>query len=107
MTAIKKAMEEIEGRIRLTPFGGSGAISRNSLEVCRQTLQVELERENGCEHCDFSSGDIGSSINNSGDDFIMVKSDDDVSIVTEDKHFLLLKIKYCPMCGRKLEPKGV
>ena len=69
-----------------------------------QALQEKAEREKGCEYCDFSSGDVGATINTSGDDFVMIADDEEKSITlaTDDKHFRTLKINNCPMCGRKL-----
>lgn len=80
------------------------------LDLAIQALQEKLERENGCECCDFSSGDVGSAMSNVGDDFYIIKSDDGVSMATDGKHFSLLKINFCPMCGRRLshaEPKHI
>ena len=73
-------------------------------ETAIEVLEEKLEREKGCEYCDFSSGEVGATINTSGDDFVMIADDKDKSITlaTDDEHFKLLKINYCPMCGRKL-----
>lgn len=56
-----------------------------------------------CPYCHFEH-DTGENINNRGDNFILIRSTDDntVSLATDDKHFKLLNIKYCPMCGRNL-----
>jgi hypothetical protein len=69
----------------------------------KQILQEKLEREEGCEYCDFSSGDVGATINNVGDDFMLIKSENDISLASDNKEFNLLKINYCPNCGRKLD----
>lgn len=65
-------------------------------------LEEKQERENGCEYCDFSSGDVAATINNVGDNFVMIKSEDGISISTDDAAFRMLHIKFCPMCGREL-----
>lgn len=64
----------------------------------------KLERKKGCEYCDFSSNDVGATINTMGDDFVMITNSEDKSITlaTDDTHFKTLKINFCPMCGRKL-----
>jgi hypothetical protein len=68
-------------------------------------LRARQERENGCEYCDFSSGATGACIGNVGDSFILIQSENGVSIATDDAHFKMLNITFCPMCGRKLEQK--
>lgn len=60
-------------------------------------------RKEGCEYCDFSRFDVGARMNTSGDRFVMIKSEDGVNLASDDKYFRLLKINYCPMCGRKLK----
>lgn len=65
-------------------------------------LQEQAEREKGCEYCDFSSGDVGATINNCGDDLVLIRSEDGVSIATDDNHFKIAKINFCPVCGRDL-----
>jgi len=57
--------------------------------------------KNKCQACDFKH-DCGEVINTSGDNFMLVKSEDGISITTNEKHFYTLKIKHCPICGRKL-----
>ena len=59
-----------------------------------------------CPFCDFSSNDVGETINTNGDDFVMIEDEDGITLATDDKHFRILKINYCPICGRKFEQEG-
>lgn len=77
----------------------------NELKPCPLFGEKTPSRESGCEFCDFSSGGVSGTINNKGDDFLLVQSDDDVCIATDDNHFRLLKIDFCPMCGKRLTTK--
>jgi len=74
----------------------------DAVDLAIEVLQEKVEREKGCEYCDFSSGDTGGIINNVGDSFVMIKSENSISIATDDCLFKMLKLSYCPMCGRKL-----
>ncbi len=101
MNEIEKAIQDL-GFYKAKLFNGIFGDRIYVFDMAIQSLQEKLEREKGCECCNFSSSDVGSSINNVGDDFILIKSDDGVSMATDGKHFSLLKIKFCPMCGRRL-----
>lgn len=85
-------------------FNQKKAIAKveEACEIGAQATREKAEREKHCKHCDFSSGNVGVTINTSGDDFVMIKSKESISLATDDKHFLLLNINYCPICGRKL-----
>ena len=56
-----------------------------------------------CPACNIQH-DCGETINNCGDDFVIIKhnNDDIASIITSEKHMYTLNINYCPLCGRKL-----
>jgi len=87
--------------IRNNTFFG---VPLEELKPYAKKLQEEYDKtqNNGCEYCDFSSGDIGGIINNVGDSFVMIKSENSISLATDDCLFKMLKLSYCPMCGRKL-----
>nr|DAK78459.1 MAG TPA: zinc-ribbon containing domain protein [Caudoviricetes sp.] len=69
--------------------------------VCVKALQEKQEREKGCEYCDFSSGAVGATFDGE-DDFFMIEHADGVNLCSDGKEFTLTKIKFCPMCGRKI-----
>lgn len=65
---------------------------------------------NACKACNFQTTDdfnVGENINNTGDDFVIIRSDENSKVTYDlaadiDNHFYTLEINYCPMCGRKL-----
>ena len=83
-------------------------------DICSQVdkltisaLQEKAEREKGCEYCDFSSGDVGALFDGE-DEFFLVTGDNEYFIATDGKGiFRETKIKFCPMCGRRLEDNNV
>ena len=57
-----------------------------------------------CPYCCIKN-DTGEIINNAGDDFIIMKPDDDeghFSLATGTHEWHILTINYCPVCGRDL-----
>lgn len=60
-----------------------------------------------CPYCDFSESDVSERINTSGDPFVMIKDgEQEFTLCTDDQHFEILSINYCPMCGRNLKQEG-
>lgn len=66
-----------------------------------------------CEFCDFSKSpwnDVGKDVNNAGDSFAMIKAKENgvtkYNLVTGEKHFYMLNVNYCPLCGEKLTERG-
>ncbi len=57
-----------------------------------------------CKYCNIKHG-TGEFINNNGDEFlIMHEQGEKYRIATNNRnHFCMLKIKFCPMCGRRLK----
>jgi hypothetical protein len=97
-------MSEIETAIAEIANSGlyGNQVHQKTLELSLKALQEKQEREKGCEYCDFSSGDVGSTFPGP-DNFQLIRSDDGVSITTDGfGHFRTTKIKICPMCGREL-----
>jgi len=56
-----------------------------------------------CPYCHIKN-DTGEIINNAGDDFTIMKHDDEehFSLVTGTRECHVLTINYCPVCGRDL-----
>lgn len=56
-----------------------------------------------CPYCCIKN-DTGEIINNAGDDFTIMKHDDEehFSLVTGTRECHILTINYCPVCGRDL-----
>ena len=101
---IKKAIEVLEETYpsKKEIITGEYPHAAEAYDTALSAFREQEAREKGCEYCDFSSGNVGAIIKNSGDGFILIQSKDGVSIATDDSHFKMLKIAYCPMCGRKL-----
>lgn len=65
---------------------------------------------NACKACNFQTSDefaISENINNTGDDFVIIRDNENAKITYElaadiDNQFYTLEINYCPICGRKL-----
>lgn len=62
-----------------------------------------VNTETTCPYCCFKN-DVGKIINNAGDDFTIMKHDNEehFSLVTGTHECHILKINYCPVCGRDL-----
>lgn len=101
MTKIEKAIAQMEICKRTSNLHVYGP----AYDMAITALQEKQERERGCAYCDLSSGNVGETIENQGDNFLMIKTPEGVSFVADNKHFSLLRIKFCPMCGRNLEGK--
>ncbi len=57
-----------------------------------------ISQQIGCKFCE-----LGEIINTNGDYFEIFKDDDEnYKLCSADKHFLTLKINYCPICGKEL-----
>lgn len=77
-------------------------------EELRTLLQEKAHREQGCEYCDFSSGSCGA-IFDGEDDFFLVTPDNlhEFYIATDGQGvFRETQVKFCPICGRKLDGGG-
>lgn len=57
---------------------------------------------NACSCCDFTNTNAGKSINTTGDSFVCVKQNNEIYLATDDEEFKMVKINYCPFCGRQL-----
>lgn len=100
---ILQAIDYLEAQKRLFP--NSFNVLSGHFDSAIEALQEKAEREAGCEYCDFSSGDVGATLNNCGDDFVLIRSEDGISIATDDKHFKMVGVKFCPNCGRDLRKR--
>lgn len=64
-------------------------------------------KSNSCPYCDFSESDVSERIITNGDPFVMIKAgEQEFTLCTDDRHFEMLSINYCPMCGRDLRQEG-
>lgn len=106
MKPIKDAIKQLEcmatnlmGEVQ----NGNGLATLNyvALDVAIQALQEKLERENGCEYC---MGDTKELID--GETTLFITRDDEAFYADWNGQGDL-EFKFCPMCGRKLKPKGV
>ena len=61
----------------------------------------EINEQEGCKYCSFKNTDT-NTINTSGDNFVLIKNENEITLATDDKYFRTLKISYCPICGKKL-----
>ena len=62
-------------------------------------------RKKYCPHCDFTISSAGLPIKNAGDKFILCRDEasGDVTLCTDERRFYILKVNFCPMCGRAFD----
>lgn len=76
-------------------------ISYLKYKIDKVTSIKEINEQEGCEYCSFKNTDT-NTINTSGDNFVLIKNENEITLATDDKYFRTLKISYCPICGKKL-----
>ena len=103
MSEIEKAIDMIRIIAEFHDFEDSETSHEFSeyFPLMVESLREKQEREKGCEYCDFSSGAVGATFDGE-DDFFMIEHADGVNLCSDGKEFTLTKIKFCPMCGRKI-----
>lgn len=108
---IRHAIEKECRRISLTDWCENWGFTTDDFDKyldaadnALRTRQEHAQREQGCEYCDFSSGGCGAILDGADSFFLMTSNNSyEFYIATDGKGvFRETKIKFCPMCGRKL-----
>lgn len=94
MNEIEYAITDLEEFLKADI--GQGDLHMCSVEIALAALRSEAERSRGCEYCAKSdkvylTRDIYTVIGNEG------------PYISSDEGYTCAEIKYCPMCGKRLE----